>query len=97
MVLIIVKMHRTLIIILVKLFVLMLMALFQKIILTLIHKMLYQKFSYGHRNQQGIAYDSKNDILYSNEHGPRGGDELNLIIIAGKELWLASNYLRYRL
>ena len=23
-------------------------------------------FSYGHRNQQGIAYDSKNDILYSN-------------------------------
>jgi len=37
-------------------------------------------FSYGHRNQQGIAYDSKNDILYSNEHGPRGGDELNLII-----------------
>ena len=36
-------------------------------------------YSYGHRNVQGIAYDSKNDRLLINEHGPKGGDEINLI------------------
>ena len=49
-------------------------------------------FSYGHRNQQGIAYDSKNDILYSNEHGPRGGDELNLITAGKNYGWPAITY-----
>ncbi len=49
-------------------------------------------FSYGHRNQQGIAYDSKNDILYSNEHGPRGGDELNLIESGKNYGWPAITY-----
>ncbi len=36
-------------------------------------------WSYGHRNVQGLAYDSTNNILYATEHGPRGGDELNVI------------------
>ncbi len=36
-------------------------------------------YSYGHRNVQGIAYDRRNQRLYINEHGPRGGDEINLI------------------
>ncbi len=36
-------------------------------------------FSYGHRNPQGLAYDKKNNIIYENEHGPRGGDEINII------------------
>ena len=36
-------------------------------------------YSLGHRNVQGIVYDAELDRLYSNEHGPRGGDELNLI------------------
>ncbi|HWV09023.1 MAG TPA: PQQ-dependent sugar dehydrogenase [Pseudomonas sp.] len=36
-------------------------------------------YSLGHRNVQGIAYDAQNQRLYSHEHGPRGGDELNLI------------------
>ena len=49
-------------------------------------------FSYGHRNQQGIAYDSKNNILYSNEHGPRGGDELNLITAGKNYGWPAITY-----
>ena len=36
-------------------------------------------WSYGHRNQQGMIYDRINDRIWTNEHGPRGGDELNLI------------------
>ncbi|WP_257668098.1 PQQ-dependent sugar dehydrogenase [Parapedobacter tibetensis] len=36
-------------------------------------------WSYGHRNVQGIVYDSSTDIIYATEHGPRGGDELNIV------------------
>jgi len=36
-------------------------------------------WSYGHRNVQGLAYDSTHNVLYATEHGPRGGDELNSI------------------
>lgn len=35
--------------------------------------------SYGHRNPQGIFFNVKNNLLYATEHGPLGGDELNLI------------------
>ena len=36
-------------------------------------------WSYGHRNPQGFVKDTRDHRLYSTEHGPRGGDELNLI------------------
>ena len=36
-------------------------------------------FSYGHRNPQGLYYDSINDLIFETEHGPTGGDEINLI------------------
>ncbi len=36
-------------------------------------------WSYGHRNPQGLFYDSATNQLWSVEHGPRGGDEINLI------------------
>lgn len=36
-------------------------------------------WSYGHRNVQGMVYDKENKRIYSTEHGPRGGDELNLV------------------
>ena len=36
-------------------------------------------WSYGHRNPQGLFYDKKTNKLWSIEHGPRGGDEINLI------------------
>lgn len=36
-------------------------------------------YSLGHRNVQGIFYDAVSQTLYSHEHGPRGGDELNII------------------
>ncbi len=34
-------------------------------------------WTYGHRNQQGIAIDPVTGDLWASEHGPRGGDELN--------------------
>lgn len=36
-------------------------------------------YSYGHRNVQGLVFDAKSGLLWAHEHGPRGGDELNLI------------------
>jgi len=33
----------------------------------------------GHRNPQGIVYDKKRNQVFSNEHGPKGGDEVNII------------------
>ena len=36
-------------------------------------------WSYGHRNPQGLVYDAQNNRIWSHEHGPKGGDELNLI------------------
>lgn len=36
-------------------------------------------WSYGHRNPQGLVYDAESDMLWSTEHAPQGGDELNLI------------------
>lgn len=49
-------------------------------------------WSYGHRNVQGMAYDSANDIIYATEHGPRGGDELNLIEKGKNYGWPAITY-----
>ena len=57
----------------------------------------YEIWSYGHRNPQGLLFDNNNKTLWSIEHGPRGGDEINLIkkgrnygwpvISYGKEYW----------
>lgn len=37
-------------------------------------------FSYGHRNPQGIAFNPATGSLLVAEYGPRGGDELNLVL-----------------
>lgn len=36
-------------------------------------------FSYGHRNPQGLVLDPETGRIFLHEHGPQGGDELNLI------------------
>ena len=36
-------------------------------------------WSYGHRNVQGLAIHPETGDLWADEHGPQGGDELNLI------------------
>ncbi len=44
-------------------------------------------WSYGHRNPQGLAFDRATGQLWSDEHGPQGGDELNLIVRGGNYGW----------
>lgn len=36
-------------------------------------------YSWGHRNAQAILYDVETGRILSHEHGPRGGDEVNII------------------
>lgn len=36
-------------------------------------------YSYGHRNPQGMAIHPVTQELWENEHGPKGGDEINII------------------
>jgi len=38
-----------------------------------------QIFTWGNRNIQGMAMNPATGVIYAHEHGPRGGDELNLI------------------
>jgi hypothetical protein len=47
-------------------------------------------FSLGHRNPQGLT--RINNLLFSVEHGPRGGDELNRILIDKNYGWPESSY-----
>ncbi|MBU6165471.1 MAG: PQQ-dependent sugar dehydrogenase [Alphaproteobacteria bacterium] len=42
--------------------------------------------SYGHRNPQGLAHDAAGN-LWEAEHGPSGGDEINLIRAGGNYGW----------
>ncbi|MDA9169736.1 PQQ-dependent sugar dehydrogenase [Candidatus Pelagibacter ubique] len=39
----------------------------------------YQIYSMGHRNPQGLFFDEENNFILETEHGPKGGDEINLI------------------
>lgn len=36
-------------------------------------------YSYGHRNPQGLALNPASNQIWAHEHGPRGGDEVNII------------------
>ncbi|MBS1974005.1 MAG: PQQ-dependent sugar dehydrogenase, partial [Bacteroidetes bacterium] len=36
-------------------------------------------WSYGHRNPQGLAFNPETGDLWETEHGPQGGDEINII------------------
>lgn len=49
-------------------------------------------WSYGHRNPQGISYDKKNKRLWVIEHGPRGGDEINLVLPGRNYGWPVISY-----
>ncbi|MEQ8471366.1 MAG: PQQ-dependent sugar dehydrogenase [Marinoscillum sp.] len=36
-------------------------------------------YTYGHRNLQGLTYNEETNVMWSHEHGPRGGDEINIV------------------
>ncbi len=44
-------------------------------------------YSYGHRNPQGLCFKPNSNNLFSTEHGPKGGCELNLIEPAKNYGW----------
>jgi glucose/arabinose dehydrogenase len=49
-------------------------------------------WTYGNRNPQGLALNSKTGELWETEHGPRGGDELNLIQRGANYGWPVITY-----
>jgi aldose sugar dehydrogenase len=49
-------------------------------------------WSYGHRNPQGLAFHPETGVLWSNEHGPQGGDELNVIRRGANYGWPVIGY-----
>ncbi len=49
-------------------------------------------YSYGHRNPQGLCYNPETNKIYDNEHGPRGGDEINLIEAGKNYGWPVITY-----
>ncbi len=50
-----------------------------KIIKININNSNYEIISMGHRNPQGLYFDKENNFIIETEHGPMGGDEINLI------------------
>jgi glucose/arabinose dehydrogenase len=53
-------------------------------------------WSYGHRNPQGAALNPWSGTLWENEHGPRGGDEVNIIERGKNYGWpLATHGINY--
>ncbi len=54
-------------------------------------------WSFGHRNIQAAALHPETDQLWTVEHGPRGGDELNLIVAGRNYGWPTISYgIEYR-
>jgi len=49
-------------------------------------------FSYGHRNPQGMAKNPLTGAIWVNEHGPRGGDEINIIAKGKNYGWPVISY-----
>jgi hypothetical protein len=45
----------------------------------------YELISYGHRNPQGLYFNSNNNLIINTEHGPKGGDEINFNFLNIKE------------
>lgn len=46
-----------------------------------------QIWTYGHRNTQGLSFQPGTGVLFNTEHGPTGGDEVNIIIKGSNYGW----------
>lgn len=51
-------------------------------------------YSYGHRNLQGAALHPQTGRLWTHEHGPQGGDEVNVIRAGANYGWPLATYGR---
>jgi glucose/arabinose dehydrogenase len=51
-----------------------------------------ETFTYGHRNAQGIALRPLDNSIWSHEHGPRGGDEVNKLEAGNNYGWPTITY-----
>lgn len=49
-------------------------------------------FSYGHRNQQGMVIHPETRRIWTHEHGPQGGDEINIITKGKNYGWPVITY-----
>lgn len=50
-----------------------------------------QIWSYGHRNMLGLQFDPSGQ-LWDLEHGPRGGDEINMVVAGSNYGWPVRSY-----
>ncbi|SMF38868.1 PQQ-dependent sugar dehydrogenase [Pseudogulbenkiania subflava] len=51
-----------------------------------------EKFTLGHRNQQGMALNPRTGAVWTHEHGPQGGDEVNVIRAGANYGWPVITY-----
>lgn len=49
-------------------------------------------FTYGHRNPQGMARNPANGSIWVHEHGPKGGDEVNILKAGANYGWPIATY-----
>ena len=49
-------------------------------------------YTYGNRNPQGMTQEKSTGLIYAIEHGPKGGDELNLIEVGVNYGWPVITY-----
>ena len=52
----------------------------------------YEIISMGHRNPQGLYFDKENNFILETEHGPHGGDEINIIEVDNININQPLNY-----
>jgi glucose/arabinose dehydrogenase len=49
-------------------------------------------WTYGHRNPQGLSVDPATGTVYLHEHGPKGGDEINILVPGNNYGWPAVTF-----
>ena len=49
-------------------------------------------FSYGHRNPQGLIWHAQSNTVWIHEHGPKGGDEINILKKGANYGWPVISY-----
>ena len=52
-------------------------------------------YTYGNRNSQGMAAHPDTGDIWQSEHGPRGGDEINVVVTGGNYGWPEYRYANH--